>query len=91
MTPIWVLCVNEKRVIGTRGGGGGEGGGGSEIGSTIFLRRMECLFASTTISEWRFQGSYPASKPATEECRALRGQCIPPLNLYPAGRKITLE
>lgn len=77
-------CMDEKRVLGT-------GGGGSEIRSTVFLQMMACLdrrrLSVLRLAGRGFRGSYPVSKTATEDSRILRKQCLPPPNLCPAEAK----
>jgi len=72
---ICVSYVDERRVVGSKGGG-------SEIGFSVFSRRIEHLdrrYLSILGSASRgFQGSCPTSEPATEVDGVLREQYLSP-------------
>ena len=66
---IYILYISERRVLGI-------GGGGLEMGSSIFLRRMERLnrryLPVLGLASGGFLESYLASKLAIEVGRVLR-------------------
>ena len=76
LTVVSISYFDERRVVGS--------GGGSEMGSSVFSRRMKyldrhyLLVFLSQICQWGFQGSYSVSEPATEVPKVLREQCLPP-------------